>query len=91
MFIITNRELFKFNSQVHKFNTRSSYDQYYPQANLTQFQNGLCYMGVKIYNHLPTEIKSMPDDIKSFKFKLTGFLLQNSFYTIEELFELKYD
>jgi hypothetical protein len=84
IFSVTNRELFKFNSQVHKFNTRSTYDQDYPEANLTQFQKGICYMGVKIHNHLPTEIKSMPDDIKSFKFKLTAFLLQNSFYTAEE-------
>jgi hypothetical protein len=33
-FIITNRELFKFNSQVHKFTTRSTHDLYYHQTNL---------------------------------------------------------
>jgi hypothetical protein len=48
-------------------------------------------MGVKIFDHLPTEIKSMFNDTKSFKSKLTTFLLQNSFYTIEEFFELKHD
>jgi hypothetical protein len=48
-------------------------------------------MGVKIFNHLPPEIKSMSNDTKSFKLKLTTFLLQNSFYTIEEFFELKHD
>jgi hypothetical protein len=89
MFIITNRELFKFNSQVHKHNYRSAYDMYYPQSNLTQFQKGICHMGVKIFNHLPIEIKSMYNDSKSFKSKLTTFLLQNSFYTIDEYFELK--
>jgi hypothetical protein len=36
-FIITNRELFKFNSQVLKLNIRSAYDMYYPQTNLAQF------------------------------------------------------
>jgi hypothetical protein len=41
------------------------------------------YMGVKIINHLPPEIKSMSNDTKSFKLKLTTFLLQNYFYTIE--------
>jgi hypothetical protein len=91
MFIITNRELFKFNSQVHKFNTRSTHDLYYHQTNLTQFQKGICYMGVKIFNHLPPEIKPMFNDMKSFKSKLTTFLLQNSFYTIEEFFEVKHD
>jgi hypothetical protein len=37
----------------------------------------------------PSEIKYMLNDTKSFKLKLTTFLLQNSFYTIEEFFELK--
>jgi predicted membrane protein len=75
MFIITNREVFKFNSQVHKFNTRSTHDSYYHQDNLTQLQKRICYMGVKIFDHLPSEIKSMPNDRKSFKSKLTTFLL----------------
>jgi hypothetical protein len=33
-------------------------------------------MGVKIFNHLPPEIKSMSNDTKSFKLKLTTFLLK---------------
>jgi hypothetical protein len=48
-------------------------------------------MGVKIFNHLPPEIKSMSNETRSFKATLTTFLLQNSFYTIEEFFELKYN
>jgi hypothetical protein len=86
MFIITNKEVFKFNSQVHKFNTRSTHDLYYHQANLTQFQKGICYMGIKIFNHLPPEIKYMSNETRSFKAKLTMFLLQNSFYTVDEFF-----
>jgi hypothetical protein len=74
---------------VHKLNIRSAYDMYNPQTNLAQFQKGICYMGVKIFNHLPIEIKSMSNDTKSFKSKLTTFLLQNSFCTIDEYFELK--
>jgi hypothetical protein len=88
---LTHKEVFKFNSQVHKFNARSIHDLYYHQANLTQFQKGICYMGVKICNHLPPEIKSMSNETRSFKAKLTTFLLQNCFYTIEEFFELKYN
>jgi hypothetical protein len=44
MFIMTNRELFKFNSQLHKLDIRSAYDMYYPQTNLAQFQKGICCM-----------------------------------------------
>jgi hypothetical protein len=74
-----------------QISNKQTHDLYYHQTNLTQFQKGICYMGVKIFNHLPPEIKSMPNDTKSFKLKLTTFLLQNSFYTIEEFFELKHD
>jgi hypothetical protein len=48
-------------------------------------------MGVKVFNHLPPEIKCMFNDTMSFKSKLTIFLLQNPFYTTEEFFELKHD
>jgi hypothetical protein len=89
MFIITNRELFKFNSQVYKLNIRSAYDMYYPQTYLAQFQKGISYMGVKIFNHMLIEIKSMSNDTKNFKSKLATFLLQNSFYTIDEYFEME--
>jgi hypothetical protein len=60
----------------------TSQDMYYYQTNLTQFQKGIFYMGVKIFNHFPPEIKSMFNDMKSIKSKLTTFLLQNSFYTV---------
>jgi hypothetical protein len=98
MFIITNRELFKFNSQVHKLNITSAYDMYYPQTmyicmyivypqtNLAQFQKGICYMGVQMFNHLPIEIKSTSNGTKSFKSKLTTFLLQNSFMPLMNIF-----
>jgi hypothetical protein len=38
------------------------------------------YIGAKIFNHLLTKIKSMSNDLKSFKLQLTALLLQNSFY-----------
>jgi hypothetical protein len=38
MFIIANKELFTFNSQVHNCNTRTNYDLRYPQTDLAQFQ-----------------------------------------------------
>jgi hypothetical protein len=72
VFIVTNRKLFKFNSQVHKLNIRSAYDMYYPHTNLAQFQEGVCYMGVKISNHLLIEIKSMSND------RLNGIIPQKT-------------
>jgi hypothetical protein len=90
MFVIANKELFTFNSQVHNCSTRTIYDLHYPQTNLAQFQKGICYMGIKIFNHLPTNIKSRSNDLRSFKLQLTAFLLQNSFYTCDEFFTNKF-
>jgi hypothetical protein len=42
-------------------------------------------MGIKLYNNLPTEIKKA-DRFKLFKNKLRNFLLQQSFYYVEEFF-----
>jgi hypothetical protein len=49
MFIIANRELFTFNSQVHKFNIRSTYDLYYSQTNLAHFTLFVPYIFNYIY------------------------------------------
>jgi hypothetical protein len=46
MFIVANKELFTFNSQVHNCSTWTIYDLHYLQTNLEQFQKGICYMGI---------------------------------------------
>ena len=90
LFVIVNKELFTFNSQMYNCSTRSTCDLHYPQTSLTQFQKGICYMGVKIFNHLPPKIKSMSNDLKNFKIQLTSFLLKSSFYTCDEFFSSRY-
>jgi hypothetical protein len=86
MFVIAIKESFTFNSQVHNCSTRTIYYLHYPQTNLAQFQKGICYIGIKIFNHLPAYIKSRCNDLRSFKLQLTTFLFQNSFYTCDEFF-----
>jgi len=83
MFVVKNKDLFKTNSDVHSFNTRSHYDLHIPAANLAVFQNRVWYSGVKIYNHLPPTIKQLSYDISKFKVALKIFLYTNSFYTLE--------
>jgi hypothetical protein len=46
------------------------------------------YSGVKIYNHLPTHIKSLSKDPKHFKIKLKSFLLEQSLYSLEEFYQV---
>jgi hypothetical protein len=44
-------------------------------------------MGIKIYNNLPSEIKTT-QNFKAFKHKLKDYLLLNAFYSLKEFFEL---
>ena len=85
LFVTKNKGQFLSNSQVHKINTRQTFDLYIPTANLTLYQKGVYYSGIKIYNHTPTAIKDLSDDIK-FKLTLKRYLLHNSFYSLEEYF-----
>jgi hypothetical protein len=59
---------------------------YVPTANLTIYQKGVYYSGIKIYNHLPTAIKYLSDDKNKFKLDLKRYLLHYSFYSLEEYF-----
>jgi hypothetical protein len=67
MFVVKNKGLFKTNSEVHSFNTRSQYDLHIPTANLTVFQKGVWYSGARICNYLPPALKQFSDDTLKFK------------------------
>jgi len=84
LFVTKNKDHFLSNSQVHKINTRQTFDLYIPTANLTMYQKGVYYSVIKIYNHLPTAIKDLSDDKNTFKVALKKYLLHNSFYSLEE-------
>jgi len=43
-------------------------------------------MGVKIYSSLPTYIKKESNDVQKFESLLKKFLLENSFYSLDELY-----
>jgi len=88
LFVTKNKDQFLSNSQAHKINTRQTFDLYVPTANLTIYQKGVCYSGIKIYNHLPTAIKDLSDDKYKFKLALKRYHLHNSFYNLEEYFNI---
>ena len=86
LFVTKNKDQFLSTSQVHKINTRQTFDLYVPTANLTVYQNGVHCSGIKIYNHPPTAIKDLSHDKNKFKLALKSYLLHNSFYSLEEYF-----
>jgi hypothetical protein len=71
----------------HNLETRQSSNLYIPQANLSVYQKGAYYSGVKIFNKLPSNIKKVNGSITKFKTTLKRFLYANSFYTLEEYLE----
>jgi hypothetical protein len=64
------------NSDVHTCNTRFNQDLHLPPANLTLFQKGGWYSGIKLYNHLPLNLKQLSHDIPKFEGALKNFLPQ---------------
>jgi len=64
LFIAKNRDLFESNSEIHNIDTRFSSDLHTPTANLTTFQTGPFYIGIKVFYHIPTSIKTTSHDIR---------------------------
>jgi hypothetical protein len=83
LFVAENRDLYESNSEIHNINTRFSCDLHTPTANLTTFQKGPLYSGIKFFNRLPTSIKRTSYDINKFRSALKCFHVINSFYSEE--------
>jgi hypothetical protein len=72
------------NIDSHTVDTRQSQDLYLPQVNLTVYQKGVYYAGIKIFNKLPIELKNTSNNFKKFKVVLRHFLNTHTFYTVDE-------
>ena len=78
--------MFSTNYQIHNVHTRFKTNLHPPIANLTKFQKGVYYSGIKILNNLPDNIKDLANEIKLFWNALMRFLRINSVYNSEEYF-----
>jgi len=58
-FVVENMSLFHVNSEMRGINTRQNLNLYQPQANLTLYQKGVYYSGMKVFNNLPPNIKKL--------------------------------
>jgi len=84
--VIKNKHLFYTNNKVHSVHTRFKTNLHPPIANLTKFQKGVYYSGIKMFNNLPHNIKDLANEIIPFRHALKRFLRINSFYDSEEYF-----
>jgi hypothetical protein len=83
-FVVENLDKFQRNIDVHNLNTRHKYDLHMPNTNLTKYQNGVYYTGIKLFSNLPPTIKSLNHDIKVFKPALKDYLLTHSFFSVDD-------
>jgi len=84
MFVVQNKNLFLTNNENHNIDTRQRNNLHLPQADLTIYQKGAYYLGIKFFNNLPLEIKIVNGNQKKFKIALKELLNTYSFYTVEE-------
>ena len=64
MFVVQNKNLFSRNTENHNIDTRQRNNSYLPQANITIYQKGAYYSGIKIFHNLPLEIKNVTGNQK---------------------------
>jgi hypothetical protein len=68
IFVIDNTSLFKTYSELYDINTRNKNNFHLSQPRLSIYRNGVYYMGIKAFNHLPSYIKELSDDnLNNFK------------------------
>jgi hypothetical protein len=60
-----------------------------PSVNMAKYNKGVYCLGVKVFNMLPSYIKTELDNPKKFKVVLQRFLYENSFYSLDEYFKLQ--
>jgi len=89
LFMLRNKYQFLVNSEIHHSDTRQRLNFHQPSVNVTKCQQGVYYLGVKVFNMLPSYIKIEFDNPKKFKVVLQKFLYKNSFYSLDEFFELQ--
>jgi hypothetical protein len=82
--VVNNKNKFKIISDVHHINTRQKNNFNQPSSNLS-YQKGVYSTGIKIFNHLPSSIKNLSDNLKQFKLALRKYSYAH-YYSVEEYF-----
>jgi hypothetical protein len=91
LFVVNNKDQFKSNSEIYGRNTRHNNNLHYLTCNLTVFQKGVYYLGIKFFNSLPSGIRNLAHHVKHFRIVLKRFLRLNSFYSLKEYLDCKFD
>jgi len=74
------------NSVIHEHNTRRKNDLHVQPCRISSFQKSVINIGIKLFNHLSTELKQI-DEFNQFRKEVKLFLLNKPLYTLEEYFD----
>ena len=87
VFVVKHKGLFLYNSEIHNINKIHNHNVHYCWTNLTLVQKGVFYSCCKVFNHLLENIKVLSHDLKHFKSVLKSFLIEHTFYSLEEFYQ----
>jgi hypothetical protein len=87
MFVNTYQSTWSHDPEDNSMNLVSPNQLYLPISNLSVFQKGTMFTGIRLFNRLPMTIQSLRKDRISVKNKLFLYLMNNSFYTVDEFLE----
>ena len=59
LFVVKNNDLFTTNQEIHNINIRCHTNLHPPLCKLRVFQKGVHFTGIKLYNHLPANLKNL--------------------------------
>ena len=83
--MIDNGDYFEVNSEIH-INTRNKSNLHLPIFNVSVYQKGPYYTGIKVFNSPPSQMKELCHGRNPFKRASKIFLHVHSFYTLDEYF-----
>ena len=83
IFVAENKNQFETDKEIYSRNTRHSLDLHIPFTRLSVAQRSVLYMGCKIFNSLPTQIKIHNYNLRRFKENLKNYLCRQSLYSLE--------
>jgi hypothetical protein len=86
LFVINNGDYFKMNSEIHNISTRNKSNLHLPISNLSVYQKGTYYTGIRVFNSVLSQIKELFHNRNQFKRALKNFLYFHSFYNLDEYF-----
>jgi hypothetical protein len=84
IFVVDNKENLQTNSSIHGVDTRNKTELHRSTVNLSCFQKGVSYPGVKVFSSLPSRISNLRNVKLHFKVALQRYLIAHSFYSLAE-------